>query len=206
MKIVKKIFYTIFGLLMATTLALIGVILYAEFTGNRFSMDKHTALGNSSDEESRLAYDENGNLAELPGSAASQTEQAAAEPAPQIPSDNGSPADSAAPSPGDQTAGSPESINPGVPADSPEASTAPANTQTAEQANTNGDAQAAVASPSTPEDETERPYIMDTGSGLFHTDICTDAAAIAVDQRSERTTARNKILDAGYQPCPNCNP
>ena len=50
---------------MATTLALIGVILYAEFTGHRFSMDKHTSLGDSSDEESRLAYDENGNLADF---------------------------------------------------------------------------------------------------------------------------------------------
>ena len=69
MKIVKKIFYTIFGLLMATTLALIGVILYAEFTGHRFSTDNHAAGGSSPDADSRLAYDENGNLAELPGSA-----------------------------------------------------------------------------------------------------------------------------------------
>lgn len=95
MKIVKKIFYTIFGLLMATTLALIGVILYAEFTGHRFSMDKHTSLGDSSDEESRLAYDENGNLAELPGSADVPSEQAAAG---QIPPDSSANISSADPS------------------------------------------------------------------------------------------------------------
>ena len=109
MKIVKKIFYTIFVLLMATTLALIGVILYAEFTGHRFSMDKHTSLGDSSDEESRLAYDENGNLAELPGSADVPSEQAAAGQIPPDSSANISSADPSAVPPDSQAIASAES-------------------------------------------------------------------------------------------------
>ena len=208
MKILKRIFYTIFGLLMATTLALIGVILYAEYTGHRFSAGNHAADVASSDGESRLAYDENGNLAELPGSAAASSERM-----PQDSSGNGSPADSSASTPDGLANTSPETENPdggaagtdvsGSPesTSSPADSTVPADSTAVEPANANDG-----ASPANPEDETERLYIMDTGSGLFHTDTCTDAAAIAVDQRSERTTTRTKVLDAGYQPCPNCNP
>lgn len=214
MKILKKIFYTIFGLLMATTLALIGVILYAEYTGHRFSAGNHAADRASSDVESRLAYDENGNLAELPGSTAASSEQL-----PQDSSGNESTADSSASTPdglvntspgtenpdggaaGTDVSGSPESTS--APADStaPADSAVPADSTAGEPANANNG-----ASSTNPEDETERLYIMDTGSGLFHTDTCADAAAIAVDQRSERTTTRTKVLDAGYQPCPNCNP
>ncbi len=219
MKIVKKIFYTIFGLLMATTLALIGVILYAEFTGHRFSMDKHTSLGDSSDEESRLAYDENGNLAELPGSADVPSEQAAAGQIPPDSSANISSADPSAVPPDSQAIASAESANPDAgqagmdvsagnseAAPNPADSAVAANAPTGEEATPSGGGDTSGSSPANPEDETERSYIMDTGSGLFHTDTCTDAAAIAVDRRTERTTTRTKILDAGYQPCPSCNP
>ncbi len=208
MKILKKIFYTIFGLLMATTLALIGVILYAEYTGHRFSAGNHAADRASSDVESRLAYDENGNLAELPGSTAASSEQL-----PQDSSGNESTADSSASTPDGLVNTSPGTGNPdggAVGTDvsgSPESTSGPADSAVladstaGEPANANNGASSA-----NPEDETERLYIMDTGSGLFHTDTCADAAAIAVDQRSERTTTRTKVLDAGYQPCPNCNP
>lgn len=210
MKILKKIFYTIFGLLLATTLALIGVILYAEYTGHRFSTDGHAISKASSDGESRLAYDENGNLAELPGSADASSEQL-----PQDSSGNGSPASTpdglanASPGTGNpdggaagtDVSGSPESTSGPADSTAPADSAVPADSTAGEPTNANGGASSA-----NPEDETERLYIMDTSSGLFHTDTCTDAAAIAVDQRSERMTTRTKVLDAGYQPCPNCNP
>lgn len=219
MKILKRIFYTIFGLLLATTLALIGVILYAEFTGHRFSMDNHAAGKNSQDTESRLAYDENGNLAELPGSGDVSSEQAAAGQVPPDSSTNAGTADPSAASPDsqtdaplpaetpiDSTAGTDVSNSGSDTAPTPADSTAAANAPTGEAANPNGGAGTEGVSSADQGDETERAYIMDTGSGLFHTDACTDAAAISVDRRTERTTTRSKILDAGYQPCPNCNP
>lgn len=206
MKILKRIFYTIFGLLMATTLALIGVILYAEYTGHRFSTDNH-AEGKASDGVSRLAYDENGNLAELPGSASVPSEQATAEQAPQDSSGNETLATASVSTP---DASVPVSAETGIPdgslAGTDVSSTNPGDISGSVDSAAPANSPVGEVSSSNPEDETERLYIMDTGSGLFHMDTCTDAAAISVDRRSERTTARTKILDAGYQPCPNCNP
>ena len=172
--------------------------------------DNHAAGGSSPDADSRLAYDENGNLAELPGSADVPSEQAAAGQIPPDSSANISPADPSAVPPDSQAIASAESANPdagqaGMDVSAGNSEAAP-NAPTGEEATPSGGGDTSGSSPANPEDETERSYIMDTGSGLFHTDTCTDAAAIAVDRRTERTTTRTKILDAGYQPCPSCNP
>ena len=68
MRIFKRIVYTLLGLLIAGTVALVGIILYAEYSGKRFTPDSVQALAqlDSPEEESRLVYDENDNLIELP--------------------------------------------------------------------------------------------------------------------------------------------
>ena len=68
MKTFKKIFYTIFGLFIATIVGLVGVILYAEYSGQHFSAKSlKSAEDLLPEDDSRLAYDENGNIAEFPG-------------------------------------------------------------------------------------------------------------------------------------------
>ena len=68
MKTFKRIIFTLLGLLIAGTVALVGIILYAEYSGNRFAPDSVPAQAEADlfEEESRLAYDDNGNLIELP--------------------------------------------------------------------------------------------------------------------------------------------
>ena len=63
MKIVKRIFYIIFGFLLASAISLVGVILYAEYSGRQLwaKSGQETADDSFPAEESRLAYDENGN-------------------------------------------------------------------------------------------------------------------------------------------------
>lgn len=144
MRILKRIIYTILGLLLVGVVALVGVILYAEYSGSRFTKETIAALAdpNFFDGESRLVYDENGNIAELPGGrTASTAEEAGA-------------------------------------------------SDTATDASVNS----------------EQPYVMDLGSALFHTADCPYAANIAADNRSEMTTTREKIINAGYNACTNCNP
>lgn len=69
MKILKRIIYTLLGLVLLSVVAMVGVILYAEYSGSRFTTESIEALAklDFSDGESRLVYDENGNIAELPG-------------------------------------------------------------------------------------------------------------------------------------------
>lgn len=142
MKIIKRIIYTILGLLLTCAVALVGVILYAEYSGSRFSKETITALiePDFSDGESRLVYDENGNIAELPDSVST---------------------------------------------------TASENADTSEPVT---------------ETISDQSYVMDLGSALFHTADCPDAANIIADNRSEMTTTREKIINAGYTACTNCNP
>lgn len=72
MKLFKKIIYTLLALLLATTVALVGIILFAEYRGKRFEPKASTSDVVYPDDESRLAYDENGNLEELPTPIASE--------------------------------------------------------------------------------------------------------------------------------------
>lgn len=69
MKKAKKIIYTLLGLLLASVIGLVGVILYAEYSGRRFLPEETGGVSEVAfpDDESRLVYDENGNIAELPG-------------------------------------------------------------------------------------------------------------------------------------------
>lgn len=177
MKIFKRIVYSLLGLLIAGTVALVGVILYAEYSGKRFSPDSGMAKADELDEESRLAYDENGNLIELPGLQPSEetggdsvTAESSPETAPQAPD-------------AEMTA-EPEAV--------PEDSAAPVI--------------ASAYASSGAEAEAQLPYVMDLGSALFHTPDCPYAANIASDKRSDMTTTSAKIMNAGYQPCTNCHP
>ena len=81
MKLIKRIFYIIFGLLIASAVSLVGLILYSEYSGRQLwkSFGEETADAGFPEEESRLAYDENGNLAELPGSSQPIATEAAAQ-------------------------------------------------------------------------------------------------------------------------------
>lgn len=178
MKILKRIIYTLLGLLLLSAVALIGVILYAEYSGKRFDPSDITVMADTqlTDSESRLVYDENGNLAELPNGSAVDG------------------ADSAETSnSGIDTA---EAVNPGSDSGDTAGSNPPAD-EIGDTLSTNtGSSQ----------DDVERAYVMDKGSNLFHLASCDYVSNIAEENRSEMTTTRAKIMNAGYQPCSHCNP
>lgn len=198
MKALKRIIYTILGLLLVSAVSLVGVILYAEYSGRRFQAGSagETANIGSLDGESRLAYDENGNLAELPGTSMPQSNETAST------TKSGSTPESAVSDISD--AGSPN-------ADISDTSSSGTDVSSAGSSDT-GNPTASIGTTASAEeapsagDETERLYIMDMNSGLFHTENCSDASSIAQDQRSERSTTREKVMNAGYEPCPSCNP
>ncbi len=167
MRILKRIIYTILGLLLAGVVALVGVILYAEYSGSRFTKETIAALADPdfSDGESRLVYDENGNIAELPGGITASTAEEAG------------------------------------------ASDTATDTETADNTTTSVHLDSAASNTATDAAvNSEQPYVMDLGSALFHTADCPYAANIAADNRSEMTTTREKIINAGYNACTNCNP
>lgn len=187
MKILKRIIYTLFGLLIAGTVSLVGIILYAEYSGNHFTPDSVPGLAqlNFSSDESRLTYDENDNLIELPKT---QT--------PEDTADNSGASETAS---GENAADS--------------SATMPATGETTADSNTAAASATAATpaatptySPSNTGGEPELPYVMDLSSALFHTPDCPYAANIATDNRSEMTTTSAKIMNAGYEPCSNCHP
>ncbi len=152
MKTFKKIFYTIFGLFIATIVGLVGVILYAEYSGQHFSAKSlKSAEDLLPEDDSRLAYDENGNIAEFP----------------------------------DGTPG--EVLEDGENTQMPPVDTTETGSDEIEN-------------------EIEQVYIMDMGANLFHTKDCSEVENIKDDDRSEMTTTKGKIRNAGYEPCTNCNP
>lgn len=184
MKIFKRIIYTLLSLLLLAAVGMVGVILYAEYSGRRFHPEAQAAMadGDFSDGESRLVYDENGNLAELPGSIPVPTESDEAETATAVP---------ASQTESTETEASSDTQSPTAD------DTSAADTQT----------ETAPASTLTDtSDSTERAYVMDKNSNLFHTADCPYAANISAEYKAEMTTTREKIMNAGYQPCSNCNP
>lgn len=191
MKILKRIIYSLLGLLLTGVVVLVGVILFAEYSGQRFSPTSLEAASQTalSDGESRLVYDENGNLAELPAGVpventdGESTDDAANSETPSL-ADAFS--DGVTPSETDDSANN---------ATFSDDTTSPATTQ---------ETTAAIADASS--GNGERLYIMDLGSNLFHTEDCPYAANISDENRSEMTTTRDKIMTAGYQTCTNCNP
>lgn len=151
MKKVKKIFSVILGLFIITIVGLVGVILFAEYSGKRFSPNPvNPADTLLSEDDSRLAYDENGNLVEFPDGV------------PVLSEDGEEITDGSSPAPLTET----PSVN----------------------------------------DTIEKPYIMDLNTNLFHNKDCPDVLDISGDNRSEMNTTKEKIMNAGYEPCPNCNP
>lgn len=194
MKILKRILFTILGLLLVSSVSLVGIILYAEYSGQRFWKDSETETADAgfADTESRLAYDENGNIAELPGTSFSQSEQTVSE-------TQSNPGSSSAPAPDFSDPDMPDESTAGTDVSAPASGTDNNNTADTTAVTSSLD-EASSGS------EGEQLYIMDMDSGLFHTGNCTDVPDISQDSRSERTTSRDKILDAGYSPCPHCNP
>ncbi|NLL77727.1 MAG: hypothetical protein GX235_10870 [Clostridiales bacterium] len=176
MKTVKRIIYTLIGLVLACTILLVCIILFAEYSGKRFTSDSLQVADGIEDDESRLVYDENGNVVEFPdgtSDSASGTVQEAPDAAGnvQVPAE-----ESVQASDTDATAPSPEIQ------------------ESQEDADISAD------------DNIERTYVMDMGTNIFHTADCPYVQDIKEDDRSERSTSRAKILNAGYQPCTNCNP
>ena len=184
MKIIKRFFYILFGILLIGTISLIGIMLYAEYSGRRFHPGSLEAITGETEEDSRLAYDEQGNIIELPGNSPSASPEEK-------------------PAPANDTVPAEDAMGTDV---SPAAAAEPSGTENPEPAPAEAPADTAPVTETVPDSTTEQLYIMDLDTGLFHTEDCSDAAEIPVDKRSERTTLRNKILDAGYQPCPHCNP
>lgn len=178
MKILKRIIYTLLGLLLLSAVALIGVILYAEYSGKRFDPSDITVMADAqlTDSESRLVYDENGNIAELPNGSAVDG------------------ADSAEASNSGIDTG--ETMNPGSDSGDTAGSNPPADEIADTLSTDTGSSQ----------DDVERAYVMDKGSNLFHLANCDYVSNIAEENRSEMTTTRAKIMNAGYQPCSHCNP
>ncbi len=66
MKIVKRITYTLLGLVLTGAVVLVGIILFAEYSGRRFTPGSTKVAEGIEDDKSRLVYDENGNVVELP--------------------------------------------------------------------------------------------------------------------------------------------
>lgn len=177
MKILKRIIYTLLGLILTGAVAMVGVILYAEYSGDRFSPESVETLADAdfSDGESRLVLDENGNIAELPG-------------------------DSAGANAGSQT-------NPASLTDiaTQVLKTSSTDASVSDTATTDTSAADSNLSTSTA-GSYELPYVMDLGSALFHTEDCPYAANIVAENRKAMTTTREKIMNAGYAPCSKCNP
>lgn len=178
MKILKRMIYTLLGLLLLSAVALIGVILYAEYSGKRFDPSDITVMADTqlTDSKSRLVYDENGNLAELPNGSAVDG------------------ADSAETS--NSCIDTAEAVNPGSDSGDTAGSNPPADEIGDTLSTDTGSSQ----------DDVERAYVMDKGSNLFHLASCDYVSNIAEENRSEMTTTRAKIMNAGYQPCSHCNP
>lgn len=182
MKTLKRIIYSLLGLLLTSVVVLAGFILYAEYSGRSFSPipDDLWAKSGGSANDSRLTYDEHGNLAELPkgmSAAASDAE------------------------------GGTESSRPAASSDTPAPLSDGTSTDTAVVPA--GESIAPMPAPSdngTASSELEFHYIMDMGSNLFHYETCDYAANIADENYSAKTTTRDKIINAGYEACPNCNP
>ncbi|MBR6770168.1 MAG: hypothetical protein IKM28_02820 [Lachnospiraceae bacterium] len=68
MKTLKRIIYSLLGLLLFCTVVLVGFILYAEYSGQVFpSLPQNLLAGSeASQDASRLVYDKQGNPIELP--------------------------------------------------------------------------------------------------------------------------------------------
>lgn len=153
MKILKRIIYTILGLVLTGAVGLVCMILYAEYSGQRFNKESISALAVfDSSEDSRLQYDENGNIAELPNQNSNSSADTSSE---------------------ESDANGGTSIS---------------------------DITASITA------SMEQPYVMDLGTALFHTPDCPIATAIASEDRSDMTTTRDKIINAGYNACTACNP
>lgn len=175
MKLMKRIIYTLLGLMLASAVVLVGVILFAEYSGRRFSPGSIQKMAGLDPEDSRLVYDEDGNVGELPNTSSEST-------APSFESEVSSSSDTSdgmngLPSDGESNEGSQDPT--------------PLSGETSEP---NAD------------DNIERVYIMDMDSNIFHTKDCPYAENLAEGDRSEMTTTRAQVLNAGYAPCTNCNP
>lgn len=64
------------------------------------------------------------------------------------------------------------------------------------------------------EDATEAPtdspevysYVINTGTGKFHTSGCKDVDKISAENRWDYEGTRESVLEMGYSPCGHCHP
>jgi hypothetical protein len=93
MKIVKRIIYALLGLVLTGAVVLVGIILFAEYSGRRFTPGSTQVAEGIEDDKSRLIYDEDGNVVELPSESSDSpaaTEQEPSAPVQDIPSGDAS--------------------------------------------------------------------------------------------------------------------
>lgn len=185
MKIFKRIVYSLLGLILTLTLAMVGIILYSEYTGKRFFIngsagDQYAAA--ISEEESRLVSEENGSGE---GDAAAE----AVPPAEETPA-------------ADAPAAGTDAATP-VPADTqtqPQADPAPAPEAPA--------AETPPVAPTGPSADAGTPkvYVLNKESSLFHYSDCELVSQISQENYSTMTGVRDDVTGRGYEPCTVCNP
>lgn len=54
--------------------------------------------------------------------------------------------------------------------------------------------------------ESEKTYILNSGTMKFHKPTCSSADEISDSNRSSYTGTRTDLIDKGYEPCGRCNP
>ena len=178
MKIIKRFFYIIFGILLVGTISLTGIMLYAEYSGRRFHPGSLEEITGNKEEDSRLAYDSEGNIIELPGN--SQPSSPEAEAVPSSGMDTSVlPETSVADTMGTDVSNVGKTAVPlSDPGESPNSESS--GTEPAE-----APAEAPAAQPASDPD-TEQLYIMDLGTGLFHIADCSDVAGSRETARGHR--------------------
>lgn len=55
-------------------------------------------------------------------------------------------------------------------------------------------------------DDEKSQYVINTNSGKFHTPECSSVKDISDENKQEFYGKREKLLEAGYEPCKRCNP
>ena len=68
------------------------------------------------------------------------------------------------------------------------------------------DENAGDASETTAADDVEATYVLNTSSKRFHDPSCSSVDSIKEYNKQEFTGSRQKLIDAGYLPCGECNP
>lgn len=114
MKLVKRIIYSLLGLLMVLTVGMVGLILYAEYSGKPFSFKSTSALEQTAyaEDESRLVAEENGEPAPAQETDTAPTDAAPVDEEIPAPAAEANPASETAPIQADTAQASPADASP----------------------------------------------------------------------------------------------